>query len=428
MLRRYLTDQVAESLRHFPVVLLTGARQVGKSTLAQGLIGPSWKARYVTLDDRNILDSALRDPDGLIAGLDGPAVLDEVQRAPDLLRAIKKSVDENNKPGRFLLTGSANLLTLSQVSESLAGRISIHTLLPFSWAEKNERSEPKTINRVFHAGSAANVLKSFSGTSSAGSVSRTARDNRKSEIIREIMCGGFPPAFLMNSDRARGEWFAAYRQTYLERDLLNIRAIEHVPDFNRLLTLAALRTGRLVNLSDLARDSGLAFTTLRRYMNLLDVTYQVSFLPPFQANIGKRLAKTPKLFFHDTGMAAYFAGLDDWQTLEKQGFIGSFVESWAASEIRKLMSLADRRLSLFFWRTQTGQEADFLIERAGKLIAVEVKWGSRVEDSAVRNLERCMADLKDAVQIGVIIYGGTDIIALSSKIVAVPFPVFFGIE
>jgi hypothetical protein len=428
MIRRYHTNRVAESLRHFPVVLLTGARQVGKSTLAQGLIRPSWNARYLTLDDRNILDSAIRDPDGLIAGLDGPAVIDEVQRAPDLLRAIKKNVDANRKPGRFLLTGSANLLTLSQVSESLAGRISIHTLLPFSWAEKNERPAPSTLEILFQAGSAAEILKSFPRGSGAGQAARTARGDRKSEIIGEIMAGGFPSAFLMNSDRARGEWFGAYRQTYLERDLLNIRAIEHVPDFNRLLTLAALRTGRLVNLSDLARDSGLAFSTLRRYMNLLDVTYQVSFLPPYHANIGKRLAKTPKLYFHDTGMAAYFAGLDDWTALNKQGFTGPYVESWAASEIRKLMSLADRRLNLYFWRTQTGQEVDFLIERAGKLVAVEVKWGSRIEDSAVRNLEHCLTDLKDTVRIGVVVYGGTNVLALSPKIAAIPFPVFFGMD
>jgi predicted AAA+ superfamily ATPase len=407
---------------------LTGARQVGKSTLAQGLIKPGWNARYLTLDDRSILDSALRDPDGLVDGLDGPAVFDEIQRAPDLLRAIKKSVDADKKPGRFLLTGSANLLTLSNVSESLAGRISIHTLLPFSWAEKNECPAPTTIGRLFDAGSAADVTRMFSPPYAGGFKAGPARSGRKSEIKGEILSGGFPPAFLMESDKSRREWFAAYRQTYLERDLLNIRAIEHVPDFNRLLTLAALRTGRLVNLSDLARDSGLAFSTLRRYMNLLDVTYQVSFLPPYYANIGKRLAKTPKLFFHDTGMAAYFAGLDDWTAMDRQGFTGAFVESWAASEIRKMMSIEDRRLGLFFWRTQTGQEVDFLIERAGRVAAVEVKWGARIEDSAVRNLERCMSDLGDAAPIGVIVYGGTETMALSTKIAAIPFAAFFGRE
>lgn len=428
MIRRYLTEHIEESFRHFPVVLLTGARQVGKSTLAQGLIKPSWNARYLTLDDRAILDAVLRDPDGFVGGLEGPVVFDEVQRAPDLLRAIKKSVDENKKPGRFLLTGSANLLTLSNVSESLAGRISIHTLLPFSWAEKNECPAPTTIGRLFDAGSAADIVRSLASERDVGAKADPGRKGRKSEIAGEILTGGFPPAFLMGSEKARREWFASYRQTYLERDLVNIRAIEHVPDFNRLLTLAALRTGRLVNLSDLARDSGLAFSTLRRYMNLLDVTYQVSFLPPFHANIGKRLAKTPKLFFHDTGMAAYFAGLDDWAALERQEFLGAFVESWAASEIRKMMSIEDRRLGLFFWRTQTGQEVDFLIERAGRIVAIEVKWGARIEDSAVRNLERCMNDLGDTAPIGVIVYGGTETMALSTKIAAIPFAAFFGRE
>jgi len=417
MIRRYLTGAVVESLSHFPVVLLTGARQVGKSTLAQSLISSLWPARYVTLDDRNVLDAALRDPDGFIAGQKDPVIIDEVQRAPDLLRAIKLSVDRDRTPGRFLLTGSANLLTLSTVSETLAGRVGLHSLLPFSWAEKKGRPRNPIFERLLAARTASEAAALFPPSH---------RRDRKQEIIEDILAGGFFPAAMAPTERARREWFASYRQTYLERDLLNIKAIEHLPDFNRLLTLSSLRTGRLVNQSDLARDSGLAFSTLRRYMNLLDVTYQVYFLPPYHVHIGKRLVKTPKLFFQDTGMAAYFAGLDDWATMEKQGFAGPFVETWAASEIRKAISLEDRRLNLYFWRTQTGQEVDFLIERAGKIVAIEVKWGGRIEDSAVRNLARCLDDLGGGASLGVVLYGGSEILVLNPKIFAVPFGAFFG--
>jgi predicted AAA+ superfamily ATPase len=417
MIRRFLQEPLAASLRHFPVVLLTGARQVGKSTLAQAMISKSWPARYLTLDDRTVLDAALRDPDALIGEPSEPVILDEVQRAPDLLRAIKLSVDRNRAPGRFLLTGSANVLILSRVSESLAGRVGLHTLFPFSWAEKKETRPSSILNLLFDSDTAAQVLRRLPARRASG-------DRR--DLAAEIMIGGFPPAVLIDSAQARREWFSAYRQTYLERDLFNIQAIEHVPDFNRLLTLAAARTGRLLNMSDLARDCGLPFSTLRRYVGILETTYQVFFVRPFYANIGKRLAKTPKLYFQDTGMAGFLAGFDTWEGLERQGGAGAMVETWAAGELRKLIGVTDSRMQLYFWRTQTGQEIDLMIERSGRLVAFEVKWGSRVEDSTIRNLERCAADLKDALRLSVILYGGSEALALGPRVLAVPFEVFFG--
>jgi uncharacterized protein len=417
MVRRYLQDPLVRSLRHFPVVLLTGARQVGKSTLAQAMISKSWPARYLTLDDRTVLDAALRDPDALVASAAGPMVLDEVQRAPDLLRAIKLSADRDRAPGRFLLTGSANVLTLSRVSESLAGRVGWHTLFPFSWAEKRKKAAPSVLSVLFESESAAEAVRRLPNPSRSGG---------RPSLTEEILTGGFPPAVLMDSAAARREWFSAYRQTYLERDLFNIQAIEHVPDFNRLLTLAAARSGRLLNLSDLARDCGLPFSTLRRYVAILETTYQVFFVRPYYANVGKRLAKTPKIFFQDTGLAAFLAGFDTWADLEKQAADGALVESWVAAELRKLMGITDSRMELYFWRTQTGQEVDFLVERAGRLVALDVKWGSRVESDTVRNLERCAADLKDGLAMSVVLYGGREVLALAPRILAVPLDAFFG--
>jgi predicted AAA+ superfamily ATPase len=231
----------------------------------------------------------------------------------------------------------------------------------------------------------------------------------------------------MTSDQARGQWFSSYRQTYLERDLLNIKSIENLPDFNRLLSLVAFRTGRLLNLSDLSREIGLPFTTLRRYMNLLEVTYQIFLLRPYYTHAGKRLIKTPKIYFSDTGMASHLMGADHWPVLERQGNSGTMVETWVASELIKLMSASGDRLQLYFWRTQGGQEVDFLIEWGGELVGIEVKWNHRIDESDVIHLKRCADDLKNKLHFSVILYRGTEIVPLSPKIVAIPFPIFFGI-
>ena len=418
MIRRYLQDLTLESLKYFPVVLLTGARQVGKSTLAQALIKGSWDATYFTLDDRTTLDAALRDPDGFVSGLPMPVIIDEVQKAPDLLRAIKRSVDQNRRLGQYLLTGSANIMTLSTVSESLAGRIALHSLHPFCWSEFLEKPAPMIIKDLFRGIDSKKLLKNYS---------RISLKDYKARLIERVLRGGYPSPALMESDQAREQWFSSYRQTYLERDLLNIKSIENLPDFNRLLSLAALRTGRLVNLSDLSRETGLPFTTLRRYMNLLEVTYQISFIRPYFTHLGKRLVKTPKLYFNDTGMATHLMGVNEWKALENQGQAGPMVETWVACELLKLMPVLDHRFRLCFWRTQTGQEVDFLMEKAGKVVAIEVKWGRQIDESDRRNLSRLAEDLKERLLFSVVLYSGVESVPLGPKTVAMPFPIFFGV-
>jgi predicted AAA+ superfamily ATPase len=418
MIRRYLQNQILDSLKHFPVVLLTGARQVGKSTLAQELIKSYWKAAYVTLDDRAVLDACLLDPDGFISGTPTPVVIDEVQRAPDLLRAIKRRIDQDRKPGQYLLTGSANIMTLATVSESLAGRVALHSLYPFCWAEFLKRPLPNLLNKIFEIRTSKELIKRLP----KGPI----KDSRN-KIRNFILSGGYPIPALMSSSGARHRWFSSYRQTYLERDLLQLKSIENIPDFNRLVSIVAFRTGGLLNLSDLSRETGLPFTTLRRYMNLLEVTYQVFLLHPYFANIGKRMVKTPKLFFTDTGMACYLRGADEWSVLEQQGQAGALVETWVAMELLKTMSALDHRFQLFFWRTHVGQEVDFILEKGPKLVAIEVKWGQRIYDSDVLNLKRCSEDLKDRLHFSIILYGGTEIVPFTSRIVGVPFPAFFGI-
>jgi len=328
MLKRHLQDLILESLQNFPVVLVTGARQVGKSTLAQSLSKNSWKASYLTLDDRVTLDAVLRDPDGFIKGTPTPVVLDEVQRAPDLLRAIKLAVDHNRKPGQYLLTGSANIMTLKTVSESLAGRVAIHELYPFCWSELVKKGNSNILNLLFACEGSKELI---------GKLSKTHVPDRRKEIHNQILTGGYPTPALLRARPQRHRWFNSYRQTYLERDLRNLSNIANLPEFNHLLTIAALRTGQLLNLSDLSREIKLPLTTLRRYMNLLETTYQIFLVYPYFANIGKRLVKTPKLYFNDTGMACFLGVVEDWEVLERQRRIGPLVETWVAAELKKLI-------------------------------------------------------------------------------------------
>jgi hypothetical protein len=382
------------------------------------LIASFWPAGYFTLDDRLALDAALRDPDGFISGLPVPAVIDEIQRAPDLMRALKRSIDRNRKPGQYLLTGSANIMALPSVTETLAGRMALHTLYPFSWPELEEKPLPGIINDLFEVQTAGELIKRLP--------KQRVKDSRP-RIIEQITTGGYPPVVMMKSHRSQQEWYSSYRQTYLERDLRNMRAIDNIPDFNRLLSFAALRTGKLLNLSELSRETGLPFSTLRRYMNLLEVTYQVFLLRPYFTHAGKRLVKTPKLYFNDTGMAIHFSGLDDWTTIEKLGASGPMLETWVACELCKILPILDHRFRLYFWRTQAGHEVDFLIERGDRLVAIEVKWASRLQEADARGLARCAEELKDKLRFSVVLYSGTETIPLSAKSVAIPLSIFFDV-
>lgn len=419
MIKRHLFHDIMDSLQHFPVVLLTGARQVGKSTLANELSRSEWKAIYLTLDNRVILDAALKDPDGFISGTPVPAIIDEIQKAPDLMRAIKIIVDKNRKPGQYLLTGSANLMTLSKVAETLAGRVALHELQPFTWSEISNKRPSTILMDIFSGDDAGALLRKWK---------RRTFPDRREDIKRHIIAGGYPTPSMMTSVKARRRWFDSYRQTYIERDIRDITAIEHLPDFSRLLNLLSFRTGQVINFSEVSRELGLPFTTLRRYIDLLEITYQICFVRPYFVNIGKRLIKMPKLYFGDAGMACHLSAVEDWQTLERQGRVGGMVETWAASELKKLISIGDMRCQLYYWRTYAGREVDFILERGEKVIAIEVKWSHKLEDAEISGLKDCAKDLKGRHVLSILLYPGTEMIAIDKQTIAMPFGFFFGIE
>jgi len=419
MIKRHISSDIINSLQHFPVVLLTGARQVGKSTLAEMLSKTEWEAAYQTLDTRVVLDAALNDPDGFISGAPVPSIIDEVQRAPDLMRAIKGVVDKDRRSGQYLLTGSANLMTLRKVSETLAGRMALHELQPFMWSEIANKKLPVIFRELFMIADANELLKKWK--------KRTFPD-RRGEIQERIIAGGYPDPSMMTSSKVRRKWFDSYRQPYIERDIRDIATIEHLPDFGRLMSLLSFRTGQIINFSEVSRDMGLPLSTLRRYMDLLEVTYQIYFLRPYFVNIGKRLIKMPKLYFGDSGMACHLSAVENWQTLERQGRVGSIVETWAASELRKLISIGGGRYQLYYWRTYAGREVDFIIENGEKIIAVEVKWSHKLERSDIAGLKDCARDLKGRHVLSVLLYPGTELVAIDKQTIAMPFGFFFGID
>lgn len=411
MFRRHLQDTLERSLRHFPAVLLIGARQVGKSTLAQALARGGWQGRYVTLDRRTTLDAALLDPDGFVHELETPVVIDEVQRAPDLLRAIKLEIDRDRRPGRYLLTGSANLLGLDAIPETLAGRMAVHRLHPFSQSERLGRGRPHLIDLLFTSKSAGDLVRALRPGEDPG---------QKTELEQSILAGGYPTPACMDDTAARATWFDSFRQTYIERDLRELAQISHLPDFGRLMTTLANRTAQMLNASELSRDIGLPTTTLRRYLNLLQLTFQVDLLPAFAANRPKRLVKTPKAYFTDTGMAAHLGAVASWADVERRQLVGPLLETWVHAELRKLLCLRAPEPEFSFWRTHTGQEVDFLIERGGELVGLEVKGSSALERRQLRALDASRETLGRRWRLGVLLHGGTEAVAIDDRTAAIP--------
>lgn len=414
---RGLSARIQESLGEFPAVLIVGARQVGKSTLARSLVSAQWPARYVTLDELPVLDAVRTDPDGFVRALSLPVILDEVQRAPELLRAVKLRVDRESRPGLFLLTGSANILTMSSVSETLAGRVAVHELHPFSWPETSGTDATPRLEDLFEAAGARDLLRRWPHHGSPD-----ALDNLKLSLL----AGGYPRPFLMRAPGARRTWFDSYRQTYIERDLRELTNLAHLPEFNRLLSLLAQRTAEIVNVAELSRSTAIPATTLRRDLHLLEQTFQVRMLPPYAGNVGRALFRTPKLYLTDTGMACHLAGLDRWKDLERQDRVGPLLETWVENQLARSLSATGDRVNRWYFRTRTGHEVDFLLERAGQVVGIEVKWTSSLAAKHRTGLEVAREALGRRWRLGILLYSGPSVIGLDEATVAVPFDVLLG--
>jgi predicted AAA+ superfamily ATPase len=392
---------LGRALKTFPVVVAIGARQTGKSTLVQ--IVPALAGRpYLTLDDPELREQARKDPASLV-GRSGRLTLDEVQRAPDLLLAVKRAVDSDRprRPGRFVLTGSANLLLMHRVSESLAGRAYYLKLWPLT---RHERlGEART-----------GIWSELLETPVKGWESLVGSQTDPQEEWRAMTAqGGLPvPAHELKEPAARAQWFDSYVETYLERDLQTLARIEALGDFRRLMRAAAMRLGSVLNQADLARDVALSRPTVHRWLNLLETSFQIVRVSAFAVNRTKRLVKSPKLYWSDVGLARHVAGGEA---------SGAHLENLVLSDLVAWRELMTPRPEVLYWRTVNQEEVDFVIEAGRRLLPIEVKATREPRYKDAKHLITFRDEYAKGVVGGLLLHAGEETFWLAKDVLAAPW-------
>lgn len=394
-IRHFALDALSDS----PVVLINGARQTGKSTLAQSL-RPD--IRYLTLDDPAVLAAAHADPFGFIAGFDGPVCLDEVQRAPEIFLAIKAEVDKQRTPGRFLLTGSANVLLLPKMADSLAGRMEVLELWPLAQCEIEQ--QPASLIDDLFAGHFADSYPF-----------------ERNDFIARLLAGGYPEALARRSGRRREAWFDSYLATILQRDVRDLSQIEGLTELPKLMQVLAARSGGLFNVAELSRTAGIPQTTLKRYLTLLETLFLIRLVPAWSSNLGKRLQKSPKLFVSDYGLMAHLRGLSEASLQAEHGLPGDLVEAFVHAELAKHQTWAEQRTALMHYRTTTGMEVDFVLEnRRGELLGIEVKAATTVVAKDFNGLRHLRDTTPQQFKRGILFYTGEQVVRFDEQLIAVP--------
>ncbi|GIH24479.1 hypothetical protein Aph01nite_27890 [Acrocarpospora phusangensis] len=394
----------AEALRDTRVVVINGARQVGKSTLAQAIVHRSPNAREIYLDQAAVRAAARQDPDGIVHH-DGLMLIDEIQRVPDLLLSIKREVDADPRPGRFLLTGSARLLGLRDLPDALPGRTETIELWPLSQGEI-ERGPDGFIEAVFHRGVDIGVPRS--------------RLHRADYVDRALR-GGYPEAVHRPSHRRRARFFESYVSDLISRDVKQISDIEQPADMRRLLNVLCARMGGLLVIDNISRDLGLARTTVKRYIDLLELVYLVRRIPAWSTNATTRAVATPKLLVIDSGLGAHLAGLTPARTAGITAPIGPLLENFVLGELARQLTWADEPVRLYHYRTRDNVEVDAILERAsGEIVGIEVKAAETVRADDFNGLRHLADRVGDRLIAGFVLYAGQEKLPFGDRMRALP--------
>lgn len=398
---RSLTTAVKDALLDTPVICLLGPRQCGKSTLAVHL---DPERLLISLDESRYLNIARSDPDGFIASLPTHVSIDEIQRAPEVLRAIKRSVDLDRRPGRFLLTGSANLLLLPNVDESLAGRMEIKRLQPLSESEKNKQPG-KFLQTLITDGFKPAIAD---------------QKAQHHELVSRILSGGYPEANNRTPMRARA-WHREYLRSIVDRDVRDVARIKDADDVARLLKLLAIRTGELQNTSALANELKLSNITVEKYLTILERLFLIRRLPSWQKNHANRLIKAPKIHLVDSGLSATLAGLDADSWRDDRSRMGHLLESFVVQQIVSQVGWTNEDLQYQHYRDKEQLEVDLVITQGKKTWGIEVKASSSVSTRDAKGLKRLADICGEHFMGGVVLYNGEDTLPLGdSKLLAVP--------
>jgi predicted AAA+ superfamily ATPase len=395
---RFSVDQVKAALIDTPVVMVTGPRQCGKTTLVRGFTSH----RYITLDDDTVLEAARGDPSGFVRGLD-QAIVDEVQRAPDLLRAIKKTIDVDRRPGRFLLTGSANVLTLPQVSESLAGRMQVVNLLPLSRAEIGEK-KPTFLQKAM-----------------AGRVAKTTECLIGDDLVDAVLTGGYPEMIQRSDRQRRRAWARGYVNAIVHRDVRDIAELEKMEQMPSLLKVLAHYSGQLTNFTQVGGQIGLDDKTTRKYVAVLEQLFLVRRLEPWFRNRLRRLVKTPKLHFLDSGLLAAILGATEERIGKDRSVFGPLLETFAFAEVTKQVDWLAETCRLYHFRDKDQDEVDIIVEgEGGAVVGIEVKAAATVTAGDFKGLRKLSAASGKDFKLGVVLYDEEQTVPFGERMFAVP--------
>jgi predicted AAA+ superfamily ATPase len=391
-------------LQDTPVVLIHGSRQCGKTTLAQA-VGEDLGYHYISFDDDNQLQAAKADPVGFVQSLPEKVILDEIQRAPELFTSLKASVDRNRQSGRFILTGSANVLLLPKLADSLAGRMEILRLRPLAQCEIAGQ-KPAFLKQLFQANFNATNKKALP---------------RLGEAMAEILCrGGYPSAIARSTEKRRSTWYRDYITTLIQRDVQDIASIRNLDILSRLLSLAAGQTARLFNATDLAAPFTISRPTIREYLTLLEQIFLIEQLQPWHGNRLSRLVKTPKMHLADTGLICALLGVNHQILWQDKALLGQLLETFIYQELRKYADWHEESLAFYHFRNKDKIEVDIIIEQGRQLASIEIKAAATVTQGDFKGLKKLKEACGNQFAAGVVFYDGENILPFGERLFAVP--------